>query len=220
MKLDSVLFDLDGTLIDTAGDMAAACNALRIEEGLEPVDPALIRPHVSRGSVGVISVGMPPAEDSVTAGWRERFLELYRERLTDSSTLFEGMERVLTLIESRRRCWGVVTNKPGWLAEPLLEALGLTERCCAVVSGDTLAQRKPHPAPLLHAMDQCGVAAERCLYVGDDVRDIIAAHAAGARSAAALWGYIAPDQNPEQWGAHHSLDDLAALETLLLTVWS
>lgn len=213
--LDCILFDLDGTLVDTAPDMTAACNALRSEEGLEPLAAELLRPHVSRGAAGIIVVGMPPASEDQRELWRERFLALYRERLTDASRPFDGMTEVLAAIEASRRCWGVVTNKPGWLAQPLLEALGLLQRACSLVAGDTLAERKPHPAPLLHAAEHCAVAPARCLYVGDDVRDMIASRSAGMRSAAALWGYIPDDQDPTAWGAHHALTEPRELLPLL-----
>ncbi len=214
----TVLFDLDGTLIDTAPDMAAACNALRAEEGLAPIDAAVVRPHVSRGAAGVLTVGMPSAAPETMEAWRERFLAHYRERLLDSSRPFDGMEEVLGAIEASGRCWGVVTNKPGWLAAPLLEGLDLAVRCCAIVAGDTLPQRKPHPAPLEHAAERCGHPPASCFYVGDDVRDIIASRAAGMASVAALWGYIPPDEDPSAWGARFAAaTPLDLLEVLGLT---
>ncbi|MDX1571059.1 MAG: phosphoglycolate phosphatase [Xanthomonadales bacterium] len=207
-----LLLDLDGTLVDTAPDMAGACNAVRAEEGLDPVPVEALRNYVSRGALGVLDAGMPPARDEQHAARRhQRFLEVYREQVADRSRLFPGMEAVLTAFDGGEQRWGVVTNKPEWLARPLLDALGLLSRSAVLVGGDTLPERKPHPLPLIHAAAACGTAPQACLYVGDDERDVISGRAAGMTTAIALWGYILPGEEPSAWGADWECSDPGAL---------
>ena len=199
-RFAAVLFDLDGTLLDTAPDMIGAVNRLRHEHGLEPVLHAALRAHVSHGAARLVRRGMPGTEGDEFERLRLRFLELYSQHLAEGTVLFPGMGEVLELLESARIPWGVVTNKPGWLTDPLLEALGLAARAACIVSGDTVAERKPHPLPLLHAAKQIDVAPERCLYVGDAERDIRAGRAAGMRTIAAAYGYVAPEDDLPGWG--------------------
>jgi phosphoglycolate phosphatase len=198
--VDCVLFDLDGTLVDTAPDMAAALDALRAENGLQPMGLDRLRNHVSHGAVGLLKVGMPATDAATHETWRLRFLDLYASALCVDSRLFEGLEEVLQRLELADRLWGVVTNKPGWLAEPLMHQLQLAHRSACLIAGDSLPQRKPHPEPLLHACRQLGVTPESTAYVGDAERDIQAARAAGCQALVAEWGYIESHEQPSRWG--------------------
>jgi phosphoglycolate phosphatase len=197
--LAAVLLDLDGTLLDTAPDFARVANQLRIEAQLAPLPFEQIRPHVSQGAAAVLRAAFPGIDGVRLAALQDRFLELYRAQLTVATTLFAGFEQVLPALESQRIPWGVITNKPGWLTEPLLMELGLYERAACVISGDTLAVRKPDPLPLLTAAQRIAVAPERCLYVGDALRDMQAARAAGMVGLAARYGYIDPAEPTADW---------------------
>jgi len=197
----AVLFDLDGTLLDTAPDMVAALNQLRREESCAPLPYESARAYVSHGVLGLLGFGFGEIASARRETLRQRFIEIYSARLTRESRLFDGMEDVLRFIERSGRLWGVVTNKPTLLTEPLLKGLGLHERCACVVCGDTTAHRKPHPGPLLYALERIGVSSSATLYVGDAERDIAAGRAAGTLTAAALYGYIPPDEAPDAWPA-------------------
>ncbi|HEX3848442.1 MAG TPA: phosphoglycolate phosphatase [Steroidobacteraceae bacterium] len=199
-RLRAILFDLDGTLLDTAPDMVGALNALRREEDLEPLPFDTVRPLVSHGSGRVVKAGFPDAAPEHFAGLQRRFLEIYRGALSRGTRLFPGMEGVLARLAERRLKSGIVTNKPAWLTEPLLQELGLRERFACVVSGDTLAQRKPDPAPLLHAADLAGVSPHECVYVGDAERDVQAARRAGMPALVASYGYVGEDDDEASWG--------------------
>jgi phosphoglycolate phosphatase len=201
-RAQAILFDLDGTLLDTAPDMIGALNRLRSEESLAPLPPAAVRSSVSHGAVRLVSVGFPDARDAEFERLRLRFLQLYSEHLAEGTCLFPGLEAVLQRFEIDGLPWGVVTNKPGWLTDPLLQQLGLAQRACCVVSGDTVAERKPHPLPLLHAAALTGVAPERCVYVGDAERDIVAGRAAGMQTVVAAYGYLGEADEPATWNAH------------------
>lgn len=206
--LAAVLFDLDGTLADTAPDLAEALNRLRREEGLPPLSLAEIRPQVSHGSTALIRAGfgLEPGSRRFES-LQLRLLDLYRDCLAAATVLFSGMEEVLDGLEADGLRWGVVTNKPDWLTRPLLECLALDRRAACVVSGDTTNNRKPHPEPLYHAASLCGVAPGQCLYVGDAQRDVQAAEAAGMRTLVARFGYLDPDRDrPENWGADALVD--------------
>jgi N-acetyl-D-muramate 6-phosphate phosphatase len=211
----AVLFDLDGTLLDTAPDMAAALNRLLHEEGRPPLAFADIRPHVSHGSTALVRLGFGHTDESTFATLRQRYLEVYRQNLADQTQLFDGVDSALQRLEAAGIPWGVVTNKPGWLTEPLLEQLELRHRAQVVVSGDTLKERKPHPAPLLHAANELGVAAEDCIYIGDAERDVLAGRAAGMKVFVALFGYIPVEENPENWPATGWLKDPTEMIVLL-----
>lgn len=200
--VDCVLFDLDGTLLDTAADMGAALNAVLAEHGRAPLPLDAVRPHVSRGGMALVSLGFGVDRDHRDAdALYRRLLEIYARDLATRTRLFAGMDALLTRLDSSGRSAGVVTNKPGFLTRPLLRELRLSAHLACVVSGDTLARRKPHPDQLLHACEVIGVPIDRALYVGDDRRDIEAARAAGMRSLAAAYGYIAPGEAPDDWGA-------------------
>lgn len=213
--IEAVLFDLDGTLADTAPDLAFALNETLRRFGREPLPFERIRPVVSHGGIALLRLGfgIEPGE----AGFDDRrkyLLDVYRANLCRETALFDGMGPALAVIEAAGIPWGVVTNKPSWLTDPLMAALGLTERAAAIVSGDTCKERKPHPMPIEHACRQMGIAPARSLYVGDAGRDIEAGRAAGTRTAAALFGYLLPEDDPRAWPADHWLerpDELPAL---------
>jgi len=204
----TILFDLDGTLLDTAPDLAAALNSV-LEENRQPTLPfESIRPVVSHGGIALIKLGFGLQQDDPNfEPLRQRLLTVYRENISRHTTLFPGMETVLQTIEQRGLNWGIVTNKPGWLTDPLLKDLQLYDRAACVVSGDTLQERKPHPAPLLHACRLANSSPEQCLYVGDAQRDIEAGENAGMYTIVALFGYFTEDDQPQDWGATHIIDE-------------
>ncbi len=193
----AVLFDLDGTLADTAADLARALNALRRDRGLDPVPLAQLRPWASAGARGMLGAGMSvdPAQEEYPA-LREAFVRHYAAALCVETRLFPGVEDLLARIESRGLAWGIVTNKAIALTGPLLAALGLSGRAACVVCGDSTPHLKPHPAPLLHAARALGIAPSQCVYVGDDLRDVQAARAAGMPVYAVEWGY---GENVNAW---------------------
>jgi N-acetyl-D-muramate 6-phosphate phosphatase len=197
----AILFDLDGTLLDTAPDMVAALNTLLTERLRDPLPYAEVRALVSHGSGRLIKLGFPDAEPEAFAGLQRRYLEIYRGSLSIGTRLFEGMDEVLAALNARGLLCGIVTNKPGWLTDPLLAQLQLTEKFACVVSGDTVKERKPHPMPMLHAAHLAGVAAADCVYVGDAERDVQAAHAAGMPALVATYGYLEPNENWQAWGS-------------------
>ena len=198
----TVLFDLDGTLLDTAPDLALALNTLLIEHQQQPLLLAKIRPWVSRGTTVLIKKGFNLGEtEPLPESLRQRFLSIYTQHLAEQTALFPGMEEVLTTLESKKIQWGVVTNKAARLTDPLMQQLGLTKRSICNISGDTLTQCKPHPAPLLYACQVARSTPEQCIYVGDAPRDIEAGQRAGMRTLVALYGYIEDHETPAQWGA-------------------
>lgn len=201
MALAAVLFDLDGTLLDTAPDMVGALNALRQEELLAPLPYDAVRSAVSHGSARVVNVGFPDAKPERAQQLQQRFLEIYRSALCRETRLFPGMDEVLDALATWRIKSGIVTNKPAWLTEPLLCELGLRARFACVVSGDTLAERKPHPKPLLHAAALAEASPGECIYVGDAERDVQAAHAAAMPALVANYGYLQADEDSTRWGA-------------------
>lgn len=200
--IDTVLFDLDGTLVDTAPDMGFALNTLLQEHDREPLAPEIIRPWVSHGSRGLIFLGFgEEADGEHFEEYKVRFLSLYENRICVGSRLFEGIEEVLGYLEDRGLPWGIVTNKPHYLTVALLEELNLHKRVGCVVSGDSIAERKPHPAPLLHACRQLQRTPADCVYVGDAQRDIEAGTRAGMATLVALFGYLNDHDKPDEWGA-------------------
>ncbi len=200
--LDGVLFDLDGTLADTAPDLGGALNHLRKLRGLEPMALDILRPHASSGARGMIGVGLgitPGHEEYETL--RVAFLDHYENNLLVHSRLFDGVPDLLAALDAAGLAWGIVTNKATRFTHPLVTGIGLRPPRDCVVCGDTTPHAKPHPAPLLEAARRLDLAPARCLYVGDDERDILAARAAGMRSVAAAYGYLGLVKPPEQWGA-------------------
>jgi 2-phosphoglycolate phosphatase len=200
--IQTVLFDLDGTLLDTAPDLALALNTLLIEHQQQPLPLAQIRPWISLGTTALIRKGFNlDINDPLPESLRQRFLSIYTQHLAEQTALFPGMEAVLTTLESKKIQWGVVTNKAARLTDPLMQQLGLTKRSICNISGDTLAQCKPHPAPLLYACQLARSLPGQCIYVGDALRDIEAGQRAGMRTLVALYGYIEAHETPAQWGA-------------------
>jgi phosphoglycolate phosphatase len=204
--IKAVLFDLDGTLLDTALDMTEALNALRAEESLEALSNETVRCQVSHGGHALVRLGFGKLPPESHEAMRKRLLDIYRRQLAKHTQLFEGGDEMLTELERRGLAWGIVTNKPGWLTEPLLVEVKLHTRARAVVSGDTLSERKPHPMPLLHAATKIGVAPGECVYVGDAERDMQAAQAAGMYALVAGYGYLGDDDRADTWFSHGWLD--------------
>ena len=213
----AILFDLDGTLADTAPDLAAAVNRLRADRGLAPTPYPVLRPTASAGARGMIGAafGLTPA-DAAYEPLRLQWFAYYQEAMAVDSTLFGGVPELLAGISAAGMRWGVVTNKPARFTDPLIPQIGLAHAGC-IVSGDTTAHAKPHPAPLLEGARRLGIAAEDCWYVGDDLRDIEAAHAAGMVSVACAWGYCGAIE-PSSWNADHVLDTPGDLLELLLSL--
>ena len=187
--VEAVLFDLDGTLLDTAPDLVGALNHLRAGEGLPAAPVHEFRPYVSQGALGLIRAGLPDRGPEEEARRRQRFLDWYARHSLDHTAPFEGIEPLLATLEQTGVPWAVVTNKPTFLTLPILEALDWRRRARAVVCGDTLSVSKPDPAPVRHACKALGVAPERSAMVGDDPRDLDAGEAAGALSILASFGY-------------------------------
>jgi phosphoglycolate phosphatase len=198
----AILFDLDGTLADTAPDLAAAVNLLRTARGLEPTAYEILRPTASAGARGMIgaSFGLKP-DDAGYLELRDGFFDNYQAAMAVHSTLFPGIVELLAGIEAAGMQWGIVTNKPARFTDPLLPQIGLGHAACAV-SGDTTPHAKPHPAPLLEAAARLGLAPEQCWYVGDDLRDIQAGKAANMLTIACGWGYCGPLE-PQSWQADY-----------------
>ncbi|MBI1285348.1 MAG: HAD-IA family hydrolase [Thiobacillus sp.] len=199
----AVLFDLDGTLVDTAPDLGHALNLQRARHGLLSLADDVIRPQASHGARGLLEVGfgLQPEAPSF-ARMREEFLQLYAENICRHSRPFPGILELLAELDARALKWGVVTNKPACFTEPLMSVLDLAERAACIVSGDTCPQPKPHPAPMFAAADLCGATPGQCLYLGDAERDIQAARAATMPALVAAWGYLDASDQPLAWGAH------------------
>lgn len=210
--IDCVLFDLDGTLADTAPDLAAALNKMRTDRGLEPMPLDPLRRMASSGARGLVGVGfgLKPGDADYDV-LRVEFLDNYERALHVHTRLFDGVPELLAALDTLPRKWGVVTNKASRFTDPLARSIGFASRASCVVSGDTTPHAKPHPAPLLHAAKVSGVDPARCIYVGDDVRDIQAGRAAGMRTLAVTWGYLGEGEPPAQWGADAVIDAPASV---------
>ena len=196
----AVLFDLDGTLADTAPDLAAAINTVRADRGLSSTPYDLLRPVASAGARGLIGVsfGMKPDDEGYN-DLRVAFLDTYEAAIAVHTRLFDGITQLLASLEDRDICWGVVTNKPARFTDKLIPLIGLGHAPC-VISGDTMPHSKPHPAPLLEAARRLGLSPDECWYIGDDLRDVQAGKAAGMPTIAAAWGYCG-NIEPTTWGA-------------------
>jgi len=212
---DAVLFDLDGTLVDTAPDMVAVLDDLQKTEGQVPVPYDIARAQVSNGAAGLINLAFPDVDEANHERLRLQYLERYQVAVCVHSTLFPGLAELLDLLDANHCPWGVVTNKPARMTDPLLVGLGISQRAACAISGDTIEQRKPHPAPLLLASEQTGIAPERTVYVGDAARDIEAGRAAGMATIAVEYGYIT-DDDPRSWHADQIAADTAELTEMLL----
>ncbi|MES9899895.1 MAG: HAD-IA family hydrolase [Sedimenticola sp.] len=197
-----VLFDLDGTFADTAPDLAYALNCTLQRHGHQELPFEEIRPHVSHGGIALIRAGFGITQDAPRfEEYRQDLLTVYRENISRETRLFPGMELVLDQLESQHLPWGIVTNKPDWLTDPLMEEMELSQRAACIVSGNTTGNSKPHPEPILYACRLVGCSPDECLYVGDAERDIEAGHRAGTATMTALFGYLDDGDRPEQWGA-------------------
>jgi len=214
----TLLFDLDGTFLDTAPDMISALNLLRLELHLPPLPNKTLRGVVSHGSIALIQAGFQrmPEDDGFEA-LQHRFLSIYQRSLAILTQPFQGMEHVIDKLDQQHIRWGIVTNKPAYLTEPLMDAMHLSRRAGCIISGDTLPQRKPDPEPLLHACRLLGGSPERSIYVGDAERDIEAGRRAGMTTLAALYGYIGEQDDPEAWQADHLIKHPLEILTYLKT---
>ena len=215
--LGCVLFDLDGTLLDTAPDLGAAVNHVLISEGFAPLSDDIIRQTTSHGALGLLRAGLGDEllEELGATRLRTALLDYYAANLCVGTRPYEGMVDLIEWLDEKQLPWGIVTNKPGFLTEPLLAALPALASCGVTVSADTLPVRKPHPDPMFYACAQLGVEPAECLYVGDHIRDIEAGRAAGMRTAIAGWGYMDPAEATTEWGADWNFSDVAALHRWL-----
>lgn len=212
----AVLFDLDGTLVDTAPDMVAALAWVVESHGRAPVDAKTSRSNVSNGSIGLLKLAFDDVDDAQMLTLQRQFLDHYQQRVAWESRVFDGLDHLLDQLDALKLPWGVVTNKPQALTDSLLVSLGLQPRMACAISGDTLPQRKPHPAPMLLASRILDVEPNQIVYVGDAARDIEAGRAAGMSTIAAGWGYITEDDDPARWNADAVASDPAELSQLLL----
>lgn len=221
-QVRGVLLDLDGTLLDTAPDLIGSLNALRIENGHETLPAGHLQCVVSHGSAAMIQRGFDMAPHAPGfESLRLRFLELYRARVSRATRPYDGMDALLDTLDYASIPWGIVTNKPGWLAEPLLNDLGYAKRAACIIAGDTLPCRKPDPAPVLLACEQLQLTPQECVLVGDAERDVQAGYRAGTLTLVALFGFIGAEDHVARWGADglisHPLETLQWLAPELLT---
>jgi 2-phosphoglycolate phosphatase len=208
----TILFDLDGTLVDTAPDFIEALNIVRPEADLPPLVVSnrdairMVEIAVTAGIAGLVEAGLNiKRDDPKSPFWQKRLLQAYQKNLGLYATPFPGIEPLLDTLDKRKILWGVVTNKESWQTDPLMERLNLAHRAACIVSGDTTPNPKPHPDPLLYACRKIGISPTECLYIGDAERDIIAGNAAGMTTIAALFGYIEDITQAKTWGAHHAI---------------
>lgn len=209
-----MLFDLDGTLVDSAPDLVGTLNDLRRQRGLRRMPYADLRHEASRGAMGLLSAGFPELDDDDRARLRDEFIESYRARLWRDSHCFEGIDEALAALAAAGLKLGIVTNKIESLARPLVEQAGWRHLFEAVVGGDSTPRPKPDPGPVLEACRALGVAPADCVMVGDDERDVRSGREAGAGTMIALWGYISPAEQPERWGADRMIDRVEQLVEL------
>ena len=215
-----VLFDLDGTLADTAPDLAYALNQTLIRYDRNPLPFEQIRPHVSHGGIALIRAGFGIEPDHPEfQQYRQDLLAIYLKNIVRETTLFSGMAQVLERLEQYGISWGIVTNKPAWLTDPLIEGMGLNHRAACIVSGDTTPNTKPHPGPILHACELTDTPPQECLYIGDAERDIVAGRDAGTTTLTALFGYLDDHDQPDSWGADDAISEpVQILEKIGLTL--
>jgi N-acetyl-D-muramate 6-phosphate phosphatase len=204
MRFAAVLFDLDGTLIDSAPDLAGAGNDMRVARGLTELPLTHFRPMVGSGARGMVGRALDVGpEDPSFPALRDEFLRRYEQRMTRLTGVFPEMLPVIAMLVASRVPWGIVTNKATRFSEPLVQALDALNRSATLVCGDTTPHAKPHPEPLLEAARRIGVPAAECVYVGDDLRDVQAGRAARMTTIAAAWGYLGAGEPIETWGADH-----------------
>ncbi len=213
---DAVLFDLDGTLLDTAPDLGRAANVALAQYGYPPISPVMAGQVSSHGVAGLLGAALGPRlKDIDLLPMRRALLQAYRQSLSIETRLFEGIDTLIHTLNRAECPWGIVTNKPAWLTDPLLAQWPLFDAARCQISGDTLPQAKPHPAPMLAAAETLAIAPDRILYVGDAERDMEAANRAGMAGAVALWGYLRPEDTPHQWPGEHAADHPLDLLDLL-----
>jgi phosphoglycolate phosphatase len=203
----AALFDLDGTLLDSAPDMLATANRMRASRNVAPMTLDALRPHVSKGARAMLAAAFPDLEQGPREALVPEFLAIYQEELGRHSVLFDGVAEMLAALEAAGTTWGIVTNKPEYLARDILPQLAWETRCAVLIGGDTLPEKKPHPLPLQVAAERIGIDIAACVYVGDDERDIQSARAAGMPSIAALWGYRQAHEEPTLWLADAMVEE-------------
>ncbi|MCU7854502.1 MAG: HAD-IA family hydrolase [Candidatus Thiodiazotropha sp. (ex Lucinoma borealis)] len=202
MPIKCVLFDLDGTFADTAADLHFALNLVLTRQGRETVSFEKVRPAVSHGSQAMLKAAFDIEPDDVRfTDLQKDFLQIYLNNIAVYTKPFDGMETLIKELEQREIHWGIVTNKPAWLTDPLMQKLGMDKRASAIVSGDTTPYAKPHPQPILYACQQSGIDPAQTLYVGDAIRDIEAGRNAGTKTLVALFGYLGENDHPGEWQA-------------------
>jgi 2-phosphoglycolate phosphatase len=217
-NISAVLFDLDGTLIDSAPDLGAAADKMRTDRGLPSLDYSLYRPMAGAGARGMLGVAFNMApEHPDFIEWREEFFVNYEQCMTQRTYAFDGVPELIGHLTQRKLAWGVVTNKSKRFTNPLTQAMPLFASAGTIISGDTTPHSKPHPAPLLEAARQLGVAPAECVYVGDDERDVVAGLAAGMHTVAANYGYLGNKADTQAWGAHLQINSPLELLHLLRT---
>ena len=214
--INAVLFDLDGTLVDTAPDMVAVLQAMQRDHGVKPIAYKRARLNVSNGALGLLRAGFPDIRAEFNSPLHVEYLERYEQRVCQDSVVFDGLDALLRRLEDAGCPWGIVTNKPERLTAPLLDALNLAHRSACTVSGDTLPQRKPDAAPMLHACQLAGILPAETICIGDAERDIQAGQGAGMATIAAAYGYITDDDNPQRWGADRIAVDTVDLAQMVL----
>lgn len=213
----AVLFDLDGTLIDSAPDLGAAADRMRLDRGLPSLPLELYRPMAGAGARGMLGVAFGlGVDDPAFEPMREEFFTNYARCMTQRTVVFDGVPELIEQLGQRALTWGVVTNKSSRFTDPLTRAMPLFATAQAIVSGDTTPHSKPHPEPLLEAARRLGVAPARCLYVGDDERDVVAGLAAGMKTVAATYGYLGNKTEIQAWGAHAEINSPLALLQFLV----
>ncbi len=218
-SIQTVLFDLDGTFADTAPDLAHALNQTLATHLKPELSLEQIRPVVSHGGKALIELGFDLSDSDPTfESLRLELLEFYKQDIAKHTLLFDGINTLIKQLPPLGISWGIVTNKPHWLTDPLMQALGISEQACSIVSGDTLAQRKPDPEPLLYAAKQCGTPPEACLYIGDAERDIVAGKRANMRTMVALYGYIEPSSQPHDWQADIYINNASEILDWILKI--
>jgi len=215
-NIQAVLFDLDGTLIDSAPDLGAAVDKMRVDRGMSSLPLSHYRPMAGAGARGMIGLafGHPPEHPDYDA-MKEEFFRNYEACLTERTFAFEGVVQMIETLISAKLPWGVVTNKSKRFAEPLTQAMPLFKTSAVLVCGDTTPHAKPHPEPLLEAARRIGIEPSSCLYVGDDERDIVAGHAAGMKTVAATYGYLGMHSDVQKWQAHALIQSPSELSTLI-----
>jgi phosphoglycolate phosphatase len=217
-KLSCVLFDLDGTLVDTAPDLISCLNQALNIHGFDAVAAETIKPLISYGAAAMINESQPLCDDQLKAEILETMLTQYQNNIAEHTVFFTGMADTLDAIEAQGLKWGVVTNKRERFTNPLMVALKLTDRAACIVSGDTTANPKPHPEPMLAACKQAEVSPQECVYIGDALHDIIAGKNAQMKTLAALYGYIKPGDTPETWGADGLIESPEQISTWIASL--